>query len=247
MTTTPHPDRRRRAGRRHHGAGAGAPGPAGARVRGRSRRSTTCRARRPRMPRRWKCWRSSAWSTRSSRAGWSSRCSASGTARAGQARRRVRFRPAQGRDALSVRRAMRAAQARRHGDRAAARLSRTPRSNSPPASRRSTQIRRRRRDRGRDRRRHAQDRGLLPDRRRRRTLDRAQGARHRVRGLHPSRALHDPDHDRSTSARGIPAARATTSPIRTTGSRCSRSAATTAGPAVARAVLDAGPSRPTTN
>ena len=33
------------------------------------------------------------------------------------------------------------------------------------------------RDRGRERRRHAQDRGLLPDRLRRRPLDRAQGAR----------------------------------------------------------------------
>ena len=38
--------------------------------------------------------------------------------------------------------------------------------------------------------------GCLSDRLRRRPLDRAQGARHRVRGLHPSRALHDPDHDR---------------------------------------------------
>ena len=56
--------------------------------------------------------------------------------------------------------------------------------------------RRPRRDRGRDRRRHAQGRRLLPDRLRRRPLDRTQGARHRVRGLHPSRTLHDPDHDR---------------------------------------------------
>ena len=49
-------------------------------------------------------------------------------------------------------------------------------------------VRRRRRDRGRDRRRRAQDRRQLPDRLRRRPLDRAQGARHRVRGLHPSRS-----------------------------------------------------------
>ena len=43
---------------------------------------------------------------------------------------------------------------------------------------------------------NAQARRLIPDRLRRRPLDGAQGARHRVRGLHPSRAVHDPDHDR---------------------------------------------------
>ena len=37
--------------------------------------------------------------------------------------------------------------------------------------------------------------GLVPDRLRRRPLDGAQGAGHRVRRLHPSRTLPDPDHD----------------------------------------------------
>jgi hypothetical protein len=54
--------------------------------------------------------------------GWSSRCSASGTARATDDRR-IRFRHPQGRDALPVRGAMRAAQAGRHGDRAAEEIS----------------------------------------------------------------------------------------------------------------------------
>ena len=45
-------------------------------------KSTRCRVRRPPTPRRWKCWRASAWSMRSSSAAWSSRCSESGTGRA---------------------------------------------------------------------------------------------------------------------------------------------------------------------
>ena len=52
--------------------------------------------------------------------------------------------------------------------------------------------------------RHAQDRRLLPDRHRRRALDRAQGARHRVRGLHPSGAVPDPDHDRRSRRSSYP-------------------------------------------
>ena len=55
-------------------------------------------------------------------------------------------------------------------------------------------IRRWRRSRGRDRRWRSQGGRQLPDRLRRRTLDGAQGARHRVRGLHPPGAVSDPDH-----------------------------------------------------
>ena len=109
-----------------------------------------------------------------------------------------------------------------------------------------TQIRRRRRDRGRDRRRHAQGRGLLSDRRRRRTLDRAQGARHRVRGLHPSRTLHDPDHDRQHrhAVSGLHAQLHLRSGRLVLGVQGERRRGR---PALAGAVLDAGPSRPTTS
>ena len=120
---TSHPDRRRRPGRRRSPRW---------RSRGRAcrctcsrprRASTTCRARRPRMRPRWKCWPTSAWSTRSSGAGWSSRCSASGTAPAGELVAEFDFGILKDETRYPVRRAMRAAQARRHGDRAAARLS----------------------------------------------------------------------------------------------------------------------------
>ena len=117
-------------------------------------------------------------------------------------------------------------------------ISRMPRSSSRRASPSLDAERRPRRSRGRDRRRHAQGRRLLSDRLRRRALDGAQGARHRVRGLHPSRALPGPDHDVRLRRRYTRAARAITSPIRTNGSRCSRSPATNGRSAVAGAVLD---------
>ena len=192
--TASHPHCRRRAGRCHHRAGARPPGPAGACVRGRSPGQR--HAARGDHPRRDA---GDAGRPRHGRRGHRARPGRTAVPHLGPPEqpddRRIRFRHAQERDALSVCRAMRAAQAGRHGDRAAEEIS--PRQGRIlGAGDVADPILRWRRDRGRDRRRHAQGRGLVSDQRRGRTLDRAQGTRHRVRGLHPPRTLHDPDHDR---------------------------------------------------
>ena len=136
-------------------------------------------------------------------------------------RGRIRLRHAQGRDPLPVRRAMRAAQARRHGARTAAAFPHA----KVEFSTRVTAV-----DQfgdgveieveGADGTRKIAGVYLIGADGGRSTVRKAIGIE--FEGYtHPER-FHDPDHDRSTSAPCIRAARATTSPTRTTGSRCSR-------------------------
>src|SRR5215813_4938221 len=94
---------------------------------------------------------------------------------------------------LSLCGAMRAAQASQHGDRAAA-PPRACQSRLFVAGHVPTAVRRPRRRRGRRRAWHSQDQWIIFDRRQWRTFHRAQGARHSVRRLHPSRAFPGVDH-----------------------------------------------------
>ena len=156
--------------------------------------STTCRAPRPRMLRRSKCWPDSAWSTRSSSAASRAAVSHLGPAEPADDRR-IRFRHAQGRDALSVLRAMRAAQARRRWRSSGckkfphAKVEFSARVTALSQTGDGVEIEVETADGTR------KVAGELSDRLRRRSIDGTQGAGHRVRWLHPSRAVHDPDHD----------------------------------------------------